>query len=130
MTQTLTAIDPGKWYVVAKAPAENTAVLSYPNTQELFNNWSGRGWSGGGTQTDTPISRPKQLTSTFAENMNANRGTNAEAAYGIWLSGTSGPDEIMIWVDNANRGTGALPRSAPALSAARSGRSCNTRAVK
>ena len=54
MTQTLTAIDPGKWYVVAKAPAENTAVLSYPNTQELFNNWSGSEWNGGGTQTDTP----------------------------------------------------------------------------
>ena len=38
--------------------------------------------------------------------MNATHGTNAEAAYDIWLSGTSGPTEIMIWIDNANRGTG------------------------
>jgi hypothetical protein len=106
MTQTLTAVDPGKWHVVAKAPAGNTAVLSYPGTQQLFNNWNGSGWRGGGTQTDTPISRLKQLTSTFAENMNANPRTDAEAAYDIWLSGTSGPDEIMIWTDNANRGTG------------------------
>jgi Glycosyl hydrolase family 12 len=106
MTQTLTAADPGKWYIVAKAPARNTAVLSYPNTQQLFNNWSGGGWNGGGTMSDTPISRLKQLESTFAENMNAVPGTNAEAAYDVWLSGTSGPTEIMIWIDNANRGTG------------------------
>jgi len=57
-------------------------------------------------QTDTPISRLKQLTSTFAENMNADPRTDAEAAYDIWLSSTSGPHEIMIWIDNANRGTG------------------------
>ena len=106
MTQTLTAADPGRWYVVAKARAGNTGVLSYPNTQQLFNNWSGGGWNGDGAKTDTPISRLKQLTSTFAENMNATPGTNAEAAYDVWLSGTSGPTEIMIWVDNANRGTG------------------------
>jgi hypothetical protein len=106
MTQILTAVDPGTWNVVAKAPAGNTAVLSYPNTQQLFNNWNGSGWNGGGTQTDTPISRLEQLMSTFAENMNANPRTNAEAAYDIWLSSTSGPDEIMIWIDNANRGTG------------------------
>lgn len=106
MTQTLTAVDPGKWYVVAKAPAGHTGVLSYPNTQQLFNDWTGSGWNGSGTHTDTPINRLTQLTSTFAENMKANPGTDAEAAYDIWLSGTSGPDEIMIWADNANRGTG------------------------
>ena len=52
------------------------------------------------------LSRLKQLASTFAENMNAVPGTEAEAAYDIWLSSTSGPTEIMIWIDNANRGTG------------------------
>jgi hypothetical protein len=106
MTQTLTAADPGKWYVVASAPAGNTGVLSYPNTQQLFNDWNGRGWNGSGTLSDTPISRLSHLTSTFAEHLNPNSRTDAEAAYDIWLSGTSGPREIMIWVDNANRGTG------------------------
>ena len=106
MTQTLTAIDPGSWNVAAKAPARNTGVLSYPNTQQLFNNWTGSGWNGGGKLTDTPISKLTHLASTFAEKMNANPGTVAEAAYDVWLSGTSGPKEIMIWVDNANRGTG------------------------
>jgi len=106
MTQTLTAVDPGEWYVVAKAPGGNSGVLSYPNTQQLFNNWNGSGWNGSGTQTDTPISRLKQLTSTFAENLNANSRTDAEAAYDIWLSNTSGPHEVMIWIDNVNRGTG------------------------
>ena len=106
MTQNLTAVDPGNWYVVAKAPAGHTGVLSYPNTQQLFNNWNGSGWNGSGTHTDTPIGRLVHLTSTFAENMNSNPGTDAEAAYDVWLTGTSGPVEIMIWVDNANRGTG------------------------
>jgi hypothetical protein len=106
MTQTLTAAGPGAWRVVAKAPAGNTAVLSYPDTQQLFNDWNGRGWNSGDAQTDTPIRRLEQLTSNFAENMNANPGTDAEAAYDVWLSGTSGPDEVMIWTDNANRGTG------------------------
>ena len=107
MTQTLTAADPGNWYVVARAPAGNTSVLSYPNTQQLFNNWDGSGWNGSGTKTDTPIKQLKQLRSFFAENMNATPGTDAEAAYGVWLSGTSGPKKIMIWIDNANRGTGS-----------------------
>jgi hypothetical protein len=110
MTQTLTAVDPGSWHVVAKAPAGNTGVLSYPDTQQLFNDWSGGGWNGSGAQTDTPISGLTQLTSTFAETMNATPGTDAEAAYDIWLSGTSGPKEIMIWADNANRGSGGATR--------------------
>ena len=106
MTQTLTAIDPGNWNVAAKAPANNTAVLSYPNTNQLFNDWTGSGWNDGAKLADTPISKLTQLTSTFAEDMNASQGTDAEAAYDIWLTGTSGLNEIMIWVDNANRGTG------------------------
>ncbi len=110
MTQTLTAVGPGHWQVAARAPAQNTGVLSYPNTQQLFSDWGGGGWNGSGAQADTPIRGLAELTSTFAENMNANRGTVAEAAYDIWLSGTSGPDEIMIWVDNANRGTGGSDR--------------------
>jgi hypothetical protein len=106
LTQTLTAVSPGAWHVVANAPAGNTAVLSYPDAQQLFNNWNGRGWNGNGAETDTPIRRLERLTSTFAENMSAKPGTDAEAAYDIWLSGTSGPNEVMIWIDNANRGTG------------------------
>jgi hypothetical protein len=35
-----------------------------------------------------------------------NRRTIAQAAYDIWLDATTGPDEVMIWVDNVNRGTG------------------------
>jgi glycosyl hydrolase family 12 len=110
MTQTLTAADPGKWFVVAKARAGNTGVLSYPSTQQLFNNWDGSGWNGSGPQSDTPIKELSQLTSTFAERMNATSGTDAEAAYDIWLSGTTGPKEIMIWVDNAGRGTGGAKK--------------------
>jgi hypothetical protein len=38
--------------------------------------------------------------------MPAATGLDAEAAYDIRLSNTSGPDEIIICVDNVGRGTG------------------------
>lgn len=107
-TQTLTAYRPGKWNVVAVAPAGNTAVLTYPDTQQLFNDWCGKDWGGCPKSTDTLVSGLSSLTSSFAESMPHNSGTIAEAAYDIWLSraGSGRTNEIMIWVDNVNRGTG------------------------
>jgi hypothetical protein len=87
-------------------PAKNTGVRTYPDVQQLFSDWCGSGWNTCSSATDTPISALWLLRSKFAENMHTTRGTIAEAGYDIWLSGTSGSDEIMIWVDNAGRGTG------------------------
>jgi hypothetical protein len=46
------------------------------------------------------------IRSYYAESMPHNARTIAQAAYDIWLDHTTGPDEVMIWVDNVNRGTG------------------------
>jgi hypothetical protein len=82
----LHSTDQGSWYVTANMPAGNTAVVSYPST--------GQGSSGDGTTQR--ISGYTKITSTFAENMHPNPGTDAEAAYDIW---TATGDEIMIQHD-------------------------------
>jgi hypothetical protein len=103
--QTIYANNPGDWRVVATQPAGNTAVKTYPDVQQLFNNWcSGGGW--GNCFNDTPISGLAQLTSTYAETT-PRGGTIAQFAWDIWTSNNSGyPNEIMVWVDNSKRGSG------------------------
>jgi hypothetical protein len=95
--QTLTAYDPGNWSATSTQANGNTAVLTYPNVQQVFTKT---------TDTDPDISAFASITSDFTETMNPQPGTDAEAAYDLWLSNTSGPNEIMIWVDNVGRGSG------------------------
>lgn len=95
--QALTAYDPSNWSVASKQAAGNTAVLTYPDVQQIFTSVK---------DTDPKISSFRYIYSSFIESMPTVRGLDAEAGYDIWLSGTSGPDEIMIWVDNVGRGTG------------------------
>jgi hypothetical protein len=112
-TQTVCAANPGDWTVVAKAgPGDYSGVQTYPNVQQLFNNWTGSGWNQGPSMSDTPISALHSLTSTYATR-NPSTGI-FEAAYDIWLSSAKGQQgnqkgqgqEVMIWVHNVNRGTG------------------------
>src|SRR5215472_7259993 len=51
--ETLTAYNPGLWSTTSTQAAGNTAVLTYPDVQQLFNDWDGTGFNGGGTLTDT-----------------------------------------------------------------------------
>lgn len=110
--QTLTAYGPDRWSVTSTQRAGGTAVLSYPDVQQLFNDWTGRGWNGplqpGQAVTDTPVSALRSLQGTYAESMGANVGTAAQAAYDIWTS--SG--EAMIWTDATRlRGTGGAVKA-------------------
>jgi hypothetical protein len=91
--QTLTAFNPGDWSVSAKMPAGNTAVVSYPDTQQLYTTTS---------NTPDPLSNFSSITSSYAESGPSASGDDYEAAYDIW-AGTGSSDyaqEIMIWVDN------------------------------
>jgi hypothetical protein len=83
-SQTLTAHDPGNWSVVADMPAGNTAVVSYPCTQQLY--------------SSPPLSGFTAVTSSFTEAMSTASGTRAEAAYDLWLNNWA--NEVMIWTDN------------------------------
>jgi hypothetical protein len=99
--QTLTAYHPGSWSVMSTQASGNTAVLTYPNVQQVFTKT---------TDTDPAISAFTSITSGFTDTMNPQVGTDAEAAYDLWLGHTSGPDEVMIWVDNVGRGSGGAQR--------------------
>jgi hypothetical protein len=103
--QTLSANNPGQWQVVAREPAGNTGVRTYPDAQQLFNNWNGSGWNNCSACTDTPLARLTTLSSTYTE-VTPRPGTIAQFAWDIWTGNNSGPGEIMIWVDNSGRGSG------------------------
>jgi hypothetical protein len=96
-TQKLTATNPGNWNVVANLPAGNTAVVSYPSTSQQYPIPNG---------TDpTPVADFASMYSTFTENMNATKGTSAEAGYDIWFDDSGASDELMVQNDMSNRGS-------------------------
>lgn len=99
--QTVRADSPGNWQVTSNQAAGNTAVLTYPDVQQIFTHTNDR---------NPAITSFRAIGSHFTEAMHATSGTDAEAAYDIWLSNTSGPDEVMIWVDNHGRGNGGATK--------------------
>jgi hypothetical protein len=72
------------WQVTSTQRAGNTAVLTYPSVQKNYPNRA--------------LSSFTSMTSSYAENMNATAGTDAEAAYDIWINDLN--KEVMFWVDN------------------------------
>jgi hypothetical protein len=98
--QNLVSYGPGNWSLTATMPAGYDGVRSYPDIGQLFNNWGTGGFNGG---SDMPVSGVSAISSTYAETMNENSGTYAEAAYDIWTS----TNEVMVWVDTTPlRGSG------------------------
>jgi len=72
------------WQVTSTQRAGNTAVLTYPSVQKNYPNKA--------------LSSFTSMTSSYAENMHAVAGTDAEAAYDIWINDLN--KEVMFWVDN------------------------------
>ena len=104
--QTLSSNNPGQWQVVARQAAGNTSVRTYPNAQQLMNNWNGTGWGGCSQCTDTPISALTRATAGYSE-ATPRGGTIAQFAWDIWTNNNAGhPAEIMVWVDNSGRESG------------------------
>src|ERR1700761_1656017 len=93
ISQTLTAYSPANWSVKASMPASNTAVLSYPDTQQIYTTDS---------NTPNPLSGYSSITSSYTETGPSTKGNDWEAAYDIWAGTGSNnyAQEIMIWVDN------------------------------
>src|SRR4051812_11410490 len=87
--QDLQVWGPANWQVIENAAAGNTEVNSYPDVSDTVTQSNGN---------PNPISGYSSLVSTYSENMHATSGTDAEAAYDIWLNNYN--NELMIWVDN------------------------------
>jgi hypothetical protein len=101
--------NPGDWQVTANEPAGNTSVRTYPDVQQLTNNWCStstpKGFVNCSTPTtDMPINELSALTSTYAESFPDGDGMVAQFAWDIWIPrpGASS-QEVMVWVDNHGR---------------------------
>ncbi len=114
--QTLRANSPGDWQVTSTEPAGNTSVKTGPELQQQTNNWCAaentwqnltKNGCGGNPLSNVPISALYSFTSTYSESMPHNGQTVAEAAYDIW---TNYKTDIMIWLDNVNRGAGGATK--------------------
>jgi len=95
-TQTLNVVNPGSWYATANFANGNTSIQSYPDSDAVF------------ISTAPALSTYTSIISTFSHNMNLNSGTDAEAAYDIWIdpvdSQTGNRYEVMIWTQQSHRG--------------------------
>lgn len=90
--QTIRVRDPGDWSVVSDQPRDNTAVVSYPDVQQILTTTR---------DTPSPLARFAAISSTFTQSMPSD-GDN-EAAYDIWMGSSVTTDyaqEVMIWVDD------------------------------
>ena len=85
--QTICGNSASQWQVTSTQRAGNTAVLTYPSVQLNYNGTHGY-----------PVSKFTSMTSSYAEAMHAVGGTDAEAAYDIWINGLN--KEVMVWVDD------------------------------
>lgn len=96
--QTLYSTNPGDWYVIANMPAGNTAVVSYPDTQQLY---SGR------------LSHWHFIYSSFSESSDTSTNTVDDTGYDIWLNNYA--DEVMIQHEVAGHGQcdGSAPIAGP-----------------
>jgi hypothetical protein len=100
-SQTLYAKDPGNWYVKANFPLGNTAIETYPDSDAIYNN------------THPLLDSYTYIYGSFAENMHPVHGTDAEAAWDIWLNNYA--NEVMIWNNVVNRGEWAGCANLPPL---------------
>ncbi len=106
-TQTVCANNPGDWSLSVNAgPVGYGGVQTYPDVQQLMDDWCGSTWNTCTNTTDTPLSALSGLTSNYAITDPPLTQGDWEAAYDIWLNNTPN-NEIMIWVvDSTERGTG------------------------
>jgi hypothetical protein len=103
-TETIYVNNPGDWKMVADArPYGYTGVQTFPDVQQLFNNWCGNvtNWSACASPDDTPVNALNSLKINYAEV--SPHGTNDLYQFSpdLWLSNYG--SDIMFWVDVKGR---------------------------
>lgn len=101
-TQKLTATGPGDWSVTADdTPYGYTGVQTFPDVQQLTNDWCGGGvWGGCANPTDTPLSALASLTVNYTETGPADANSIYEFTPDVW---SDYPSDVMFWVDTHGR---------------------------
>jgi hypothetical protein len=97
-TETVYANSPGDWQVVANLSDCGGCVQTYPDVQQLFNNYCGNAtW---GCAADTPVDDLATLRINYDETSPAS-GASYEFSPDIWTDGY--PNDVMFWVDTLGR---------------------------
>ncbi|QGN57787.1 hypothetical protein [Nostocoides sp. HKS02] len=95
-SQVVQANSPGDWQVVANdVPYGYTGVQTFPDAQQLFNNWCGNGW--GGCSADTPVNSLSALKVVYAESSPQDALSLYQYSPDVWLDNYG--SDIMFWVD-------------------------------
>jgi hypothetical protein len=92
-SQTLYTVSEGRWWVTANMPSGYTGVISYPDTDILFNNW------GGGA--NPTINSFSYIYSSFVDTAPNNSSTIVDVGYDMWFNDYG--NEVMIQTDVINR---------------------------
>jgi hypothetical protein len=101
-SQKICGTSPGSWTLQASAvPSNYTGVQTYPDIQQLMDDYCGGTWNTCSNTTDTPLSALHSLTSTYGTVNPPLAQGDWEAAYDIWLNNTPN-SEIMIWTTTSN----------------------------
>jgi hypothetical protein len=101
-TETVTATDPGSWSVTANAvPYGSLSVQTFPDVQQLTNDWCGTGWGGCANQGDTPLDSLSALSVSYTETSPTDANSIYEFAPDVWSANY--PSDVMFWADTHGR---------------------------
>src|SRR3954451_14240044 len=101
-TQTVYANSPADWKLVANSlPYGYLGVQTFPDVQQLFDNWCGSGWTGCPEPTSTPLNALATLEVTYSETSPTDQHSIYEFAVDAW-SENYGSD-VMFWTDTRGR---------------------------
>jgi hypothetical protein len=99
-TETVYANSPSDWKVVADLADCGGCVQTYPDVQQLTNDWNGNGWGDcGSTCANTPWRTLSTLKITYDET-SPQTGASYQFSPDVW---GPGPWDIMFWVDTHGR---------------------------
>jgi hypothetical protein len=103
-TELVQANSPSDWQVVADArPYGYTGVQTFPDVQQLTNNWCGSvtNWSTCANPADTPVSALSALRVNYAEQSPRDDRSIYEFAADVWIDNYGA--DVMFWVDTHGR---------------------------
>lgn len=101
-TQTVRVNSPGDWQLVAHAvPHGYRGVQTFPDVQQLFDNWCGSGWNSCSNPTGTPLDSLSTLTVTYSETSPVEANAIYEFAVDAWSENY--PADVMFWTDTHGR---------------------------
>jgi hypothetical protein len=100
-SESVHANSPGDWQIIANdVPYGYTGVQTFPDAQQLMNDWNGSGWGGNGSQ-DTPLAALSALSVTYSETSPSSQASIYEFAADVWQNNYN--SDVMFWVDTKGR---------------------------